>query len=105
LAEAHGRADTETMLRALERLPPRQVSHHGAAFHELDVDALLARHPAVALVDGLAHPCVPGADPRILGCAAPRPGMEPLIRRSAALAAQLAGGLPGGRRHAHTGIR
>ncbi|HEY5351235.1 MAG TPA: hypothetical protein VIK57_02165 [Streptosporangiaceae bacterium] len=73
MAEAHGRADTETMLRALERLPPRQVSHHGAAFHELDVDALLARHPAVALVDGLAHPCVPGADPG--SWAAPHPGL------------------------------
>jgi len=60
LAETHGRPDTETMLRALERLPPRQVSHHGAVFEELDVDALLARHPAVALVDELAHPCVPG---------------------------------------------
>jgi two-component system sensor histidine kinase KdpD len=61
LAETHGRADTETMLRALEKVPPRQVSHHGAVFAELDVDALLARHPGVALVDELAHPCVPGS--------------------------------------------
>lgn len=61
LAETHGRADTEAMLRALERVPPRQVSHHGAMFDELDVDALLARRPDVVLVDELAHSCVPGS--------------------------------------------
>jgi two-component system, OmpR family, sensor histidine kinase KdpD len=61
LAVTHGRGDTEAMLRALDRVPPREVSHRGATFSELDVDALLARRPAVVLVDELAHTCVPGS--------------------------------------------
>ena len=61
LAEAHGRGDIDTMVTALEGVPQRQVSYRGTAFAELDVDALLARHPQVALVDELAHACVPGS--------------------------------------------
>ena len=61
LAETHGRADTEVVAAGLERVPRRQVSYRGTAFAELDVDALLARYPAVALVDELAHTCVPGS--------------------------------------------
>ncbi len=59
LAETHGRADCDAMAAALEGVPPRQVSYHGTAFSELDVDAVLARHPAVVLVDELAHACIP----------------------------------------------
>jgi two-component system, OmpR family, sensor histidine kinase KdpD len=61
LAEAHGREDIEAMAAGLECVPQRQVSYRGTAFAELDVDALLARHPAVALVDELAHSSVPGS--------------------------------------------
>ncbi len=61
LAETHGRTDTESMLQALESVPPRQVDYHGTKFEELDVDALLDRHPAAALVDELAHRCMPGS--------------------------------------------
>jgi two-component system sensor histidine kinase KdpD len=61
LAETHGRADTERMLNAMERIAPRMVDYRGKKFDELDVDALLNRHPAVTLVDELAHRCVPGS--------------------------------------------
>ena len=61
LAETHGRSDIEAMAAGLTRVPPRRVDYHGAVFAELDVDALLVRHPQVALVDELAHACVPGS--------------------------------------------
>ncbi|MFI8486717.1 ATP-binding protein [Streptomyces rubrogriseus] len=58
--EHHGRARTEVMLRGLEQVPRREVEYRGAAFTELDLDAVLARAPRVALVDELAHTNVPG---------------------------------------------
>ena len=61
VAETHSRGDITAMAAALERVPLRRVSYRGTAFDELDVDALLARHPQVALVDELAHACVPGS--------------------------------------------
>jgi two-component system, OmpR family, sensor histidine kinase KdpD len=61
LAETHGRADTEAMAAELAQVPLRQVSYRGTTFSELDVDAVLARHPAVVLVDELAHACIPGS--------------------------------------------
>jgi len=61
LVETHGRADTEAMLAALEQIPLAQTSHRGSIFDELDVDKVLARRPAVVLVDELAHTCVPGS--------------------------------------------
>ncbi|MFD7470536.1 ATP-binding protein [Streptomyces tendae] len=60
LVEHHGRARTEVMLRGLEQVPRREVEYRGAAFTELDLDAVLARAPRVALVDELAHTNVPG---------------------------------------------
>ncbi len=60
LVETHGRADTEAMLAALEQIPLARISHRGSVFDELDVDKVLARRPAVVLVDELAHTCVPG---------------------------------------------
>ncbi len=53
--ETHGRAETEAMLEGLEVLPRQQVAYRGVTLPELDVDALLARHPQLALVDELAH--------------------------------------------------
>ncbi|MFK4096632.1 ATP-binding protein [Streptomyces anthocyanicus] len=60
LVEHHGRARTEVMLRGLEQMPRREAEYRGAAFTELDLDAVLARAPRVALVDELAHTNVPG---------------------------------------------
>ncbi|MBH1938575.1 sensor histidine kinase KdpD [Streptomyces sp. AV19] len=60
LAECHRRPRTEAMLVGLELLPRRRVTHRGAAYTELDLDAVLARRPEVALIDELAHTNVPG---------------------------------------------
>ncbi|NML54132.1 sensor histidine kinase KdpD [Streptomyces sp. R302] len=59
--EHHGRPRTEVLLHGLEQLPRRELEHRGAVFTEMDVDAVLARRPAVALVDELAHTNVPGS--------------------------------------------
>jgi two-component system sensor histidine kinase KdpD len=61
LIEAHGRIDTETMIDVLERVPLKRIEYRGATFEELDVDAVIARRPAVAIVDELAHTNVPGS--------------------------------------------
>ena len=53
--ETHGRAETEALLEGLERLPPKQVEYRGVYLPEMDVDAVLARRPRIALVDELAH--------------------------------------------------
>src|ERR1700694_853643 len=51
--ESHGRHNTEEQLGDLEVIPSREVSYRGGVFKELDVDAVLARAPKVALVDEL----------------------------------------------------
>ena len=61
MVETHERTDTEAMLATLEQIPLAQASRRGAIFDELDVDKVLARRPAVVLVDELAHSCVPGS--------------------------------------------
>jgi two-component system sensor histidine kinase KdpD len=61
-AETHNRPRTAEKLQGLELLPRKQVSYRGATFSEMDVDAVLARRPRVALVDELAHTNVPGSD-------------------------------------------
>ncbi|MEV0847163.1 sensor histidine kinase KdpD [Streptomyces sp. NPDC049954] len=61
LVEHHGRPRTENLLHGLEQVPRATHAHRGARFEEMDVDAVLARGPAVALVDELAHTNVPGA--------------------------------------------
>ncbi|MYW62622.1 DUF4118 domain-containing protein [Streptomyces sp. SID8379] len=60
LVECHGRAGTERMLEGLEVLPRAQCAYQGAEFTEMDLDALLARRPEVAVVDEYAHSNVPG---------------------------------------------
>src|SRR5271165_2233905 len=60
LVEPHGRRLTESMAAGLESVPRRVMSYRGAEFTEMDVDAVLARHPQIALVDELAHSNVPG---------------------------------------------
>ncbi len=58
--ERHGRAATAAQLADLEILPTRTVTYRGASFTELDVTAVLARRPELALVDELAHANLPG---------------------------------------------
>ncbi len=59
--ETHGRARTAQQVRDLEVLPRRRVAYRGQEFEEMDLDAVLARRPEVALVDELAHTNVPGS--------------------------------------------
>ncbi|WP_249161396.1 hypothetical protein [Actinospica acidithermotolerans] len=61
LVEPHGRPLTAAMAEGLEAVPRRQVSHRGVVFEDLDVAAVLARAPQVALVDELAHPNLDGS--------------------------------------------
>jgi two-component system sensor histidine kinase KdpD len=62
--ERHGRAETGAQLRELEVVPPRTVSYRNATFEDLDVAAVIARAPDVALVDELAHTGVVDHRPR-----------------------------------------
>jgi two-component system sensor histidine kinase KdpD len=59
--ESHGRPLTQERMDGLEMVPRKVVHYRGADFDEMDVDAVLARHPRVALVDELAHTNVPGS--------------------------------------------
>ncbi|MFI9059430.1 DUF4118 domain-containing protein [Streptomyces anulatus] len=59
--EHHNRPRTEVMLHGLELLPRHELEYRGSTFTEMDVDAVLERAPAVALVDELAHTNVPGS--------------------------------------------
>ncbi|MEU4076851.1 histidine kinase [Streptomyces venezuelae] len=59
--EHHGRPRTEVMLHGLEQVPRRTLEYRATTFTEMDIDAVLARRPAVALVDELAHTNVPGS--------------------------------------------
>jgi two-component system sensor histidine kinase KdpD len=59
--EHHHRPRTEVMLHGLEQIPRKEIEYRGGTFTEMDVDAVLRRAPAVALVDELAHTNVPGS--------------------------------------------
>src|SRR5882724_4222670 len=59
--ETHGRADTAARIRDLEQVPLRQIEYRGVTLREMDLDAILARHPAIAVVDELAHTNAPGS--------------------------------------------
>ncbi len=61
ILETHGRAFTASQADGLETVPRREVEHRGTRLTELDVDAVLARRPAIALVDELAHSNAPGS--------------------------------------------
>jgi two-component system, OmpR family, sensor histidine kinase KdpD len=61
LVETHGRAETEAAIGDLECVPRRIVEYKGRALEEMDTDAIIARRPAVCLVDELAHTNVPGS--------------------------------------------
>ncbi|MDX2544565.1 sensor histidine kinase KdpD [Streptomyces sp. WI04-05B] len=59
--EHHGRTRTEVMLHGLEQIPRKELPYRGAVFTEMDVDAVLARRPQIALVDELPHTNIPGS--------------------------------------------
>ncbi|AWB87559.1 sensor histidine kinase [Mycetocola zhujimingii] len=61
IVETHGRAATAAMVEGLEIIPRLAVSHRGVELTELDLDAVISRHPDVALVDELAHTNAPGS--------------------------------------------
>jgi two-component system, OmpR family, sensor histidine kinase KdpD len=61
LVETHGRAETAQLIEGLEVVPRRRVQYRGITIEEMDLDAVLARRPEVALVDELAHTNVPGS--------------------------------------------
>jgi two-component system sensor histidine kinase KdpD len=59
--ETYGRADTEAQIGQLDVIPRRRLPYRGVEMEEMDLDAVLARRPAVAIVDELAHTNVPGS--------------------------------------------
>lgn len=59
--EHHNRAETQALLGGMPILPLKEISHRGRTFPEMDLDGLLARRPALALVDEFAHSNVPGS--------------------------------------------
>src|SRR5512137_2190194 len=61
LVETHGRAETASLIGDLEIVPRRRVEYRGVAVEELDLEAVLARRPAVAIVDEIPHTNVPGS--------------------------------------------
>jgi len=61
LVETHGRKETEALLQGLEILPRRDIEYRGRMLQEFDLDAALARRPALILVDELAHSNMPGS--------------------------------------------
>ncbi len=64
LVEPHGRKETEVRIRDLEVVPQRVIPYRGVNLKEMDLDAILARHPQTVIVDELAHTNVPGSKNR-----------------------------------------
>jgi two-component system sensor histidine kinase KdpD len=64
LVETHGREETAARIRDLEVVPQREIPYRGVTLKEMDVDAILARHPQTVIVDELAHTNVPGSKNR-----------------------------------------
>src|SRR5262249_19241703 len=62
--ETHGRAETEALLEGLEAVPRRKIEYRGGTVEGMGPEAVLARKPAIAVVDELAHTNVPGSKNR-----------------------------------------
>ena len=60
IVETHGRAETEALLRGLEVIPRKRIEYKGQFIEEMDLDAVIARHPQLVIVDELAHTNAPG---------------------------------------------
>lgn len=59
--EAHGRKETEGLLAEIDMITPRQLEYRGKVFAEMDLDAVLDRHPQLVMVDELAHSNIAGS--------------------------------------------
>src|SRR5579884_2445502 len=64
IVETHGRKTIAELAQKLEAVPRRKLEYKGTVFEEMDVDAVVARHPQVVLLDELAHTNVPGSKHR-----------------------------------------
>jgi two-component system, OmpR family, sensor histidine kinase KdpD len=64
VVESHGRKGIEELIEHMEAVPRKKLEYKGTVFEEMDVDAILARHPDVVLVDELAHTNIPGSKHR-----------------------------------------
>lgn len=61
VVETHGRLETQVLLQGLAVLPRQRLTYKGQTLEEMDLDALLARRPGLAIVDELAHTNAPGS--------------------------------------------
>lgn len=61
VVETHNRTETQALLEGLEQIPRRTIEYRGVTIEEMDLDAVLARHSSVVLVDELAHTNAPGS--------------------------------------------
>jgi two-component system sensor histidine kinase KdpD len=61
VVESHGRKATAELAAKLDRIPARKLEYKGTLFDEMDVDAIVARHPAVVVIDELAHTNIEGS--------------------------------------------
>src|ERR1700719_3177862 len=59
--EPHARPDTIAQIGELEQVPRRKIEYHGITLEEMDLEAIIARRPTIALVDELAHTNAPGS--------------------------------------------
>jgi len=64
IVETHGRKAITELAQKLEAVPRRKLEYKGTTFEEMDIDAIIARHPQVVLLDELAHTNVPGSKHR-----------------------------------------
>src|ERR1700680_965011 len=64
VVETHGRKGIQELAAQLEAVPRRQLEYKGTLFEEMDVDAIIVRHPQVVLLDELAHTNIPGSKHR-----------------------------------------
>ena len=64
IVETHGRDETRALIGDLECVPMRRIEYKGVVIEEMDLDAVIARRPAVVIVDELAHTNVPGSKNR-----------------------------------------
>jgi len=64
VVETHGRKETEAQIRDLEVIPQKVIPYRNVNLKEMDVDAIIARHPDTVIVDELAHTNVPGSKNR-----------------------------------------
>src|SRR4029077_683895 len=64
VVETHGRKGIAELVPEIEQIPRRKIEYKGTVFEEMDVDAIIARHPRVVLVDELAHTNISGSKHR-----------------------------------------